>query len=742
VKLRHISVLGGLLLSIAIFAGHLLFSNHVIRDGFSELEQQHVLHVLDSARHELQNRLKQLDSTVNDWATWDDTYAYVRDRNDEYRNSNLPDETFESLELCSIIIRDIDGEVIFARAMSSKQRDETSLLTNLLRLNADDLPAIEDGKGGKGGIIYAAGDYHMVVSRPILTSEGLGPQRGTLVMVRPVTPEMVEDIGKGIGHPVRLSPPGDGSATGDRETVVNKDDNTAVGVGPLETLDGPRGILRVYVDRDMTAYGGKVATYNSIGIALAMIVFCLLAYLLLHFKVFRRLEALDTQIAVIRQKPDSAATVTAHGTDEIATLADSFNGLLEEIHSSHREQMAQAAEIASNERFLHQIMDSLSVGILLIRPKDRTILTINKHALELAGRTKEEIVGKVCHKLTCPAEINQCPILDRKQPEDLSRRELLTASGGSIPIMKSVAYVERNGEQLLLETIVDISEIERSRRELEKVKEGLEATVAARTSELAKANEDLIVLDKAKTLFLSSASHELRTPLTSILGFVKLMEKRFANSFSPVLSADESLAPRVRQFSENLSVVRGEAERLGRLVNDLLDLNKIESGSMEWRDAPLDMAALLTNVAEVFAGQAAEKPTVAFAVDPAPEQLTIMADPDRILQVLINLLNNAFKFTERGEVRLSVVPDGEFAQFRVKDTGRGIPAEDVEQVFDIFYQVWDETMRDSRQFGTGLGLAICRQIVSHYGGIIRVESEPGVGSTFLFTIPRMKPDDA
>jgi len=741
-KLRYISVLGGLLLSAAIFSGHLLFSSHVIRDGFAALESRHVQGVLNSARHELQNRLEQLNSTVNDWATWDDTYAYVRDRDMEYQNSNLPDETFETLGLCAIIIRDNDGEPVFARAVSSKERHEEALLAELLRLTAGPLPDIRDSEGGKGGIVYAANGYHLLVQRPILTSEGLGPSRGTLAMVRIVSPEMVEAIGNGIGHPVQLALPGDGPAPGDRDTVANRDKDFAVGTAPLDTLDGSRGAIRVTVSRDMTLYGDKVVAYNSIGIALAMVLFCLVAYLLLHFKVFKRLESLDAQIAAIRRAPDGAAAVSAHGADEIATLAGSFNGLLEEINRSHSEQMAQAAEIASNERFLHQVMDSLSVGILLIRPEDRTIVAVNKYALELAGRRRDEVEGKICHRLTCPAEINQCPILDRHQPEDLSRRELLTASGGTIPIMKSVAYVERNGERLLLETIVDISEIERSRRELERIKEGLEATVAARTSELAKANEDLILLDKAKTLFLSSASHELRTPLTSILGFVKLMEKRFTNTFGPILLEYGTLAPKVRQFAENLTVVRGEAERLGRLVNDLLDLNKIESGSMEWRDETLDLAALMANVGDVFAGQAGEKPEVAFVVDPVPEGLAIKADADRIMQVLINLLNNAFKFTERGEVRLSVVREGDFAQFRVRDTGRGIPAEDVEQVFDIFYQVWDETTRDSRQFGTGLGLAICRQIVSHYGGVIRVESELGTGSTFLFSIPLPKPEAA
>ncbi|CCH49943.1 cache domain-containing protein [Pseudodesulfovibrio piezophilus] len=250
-----------------------------------------------------------------------------------------------------------------------------------------------------------------------------------------------------------------------------------------------------------------------------------------------------------------------------------------------------------------------------------------------------------------------------------------------------------------------------------------------------EAEEKLIALDKAKTLFLSSASHELRTPLTSIIGFLRLMEKNFTKRFQPYLSREPEMRSHATRFKDNLGVVRGEADRLGRLVNDLLDLNKIEAGHMEWRDEVLTVRSVLTRAGQAIEAQARQKAGVDFMVDTTEGGQSLLADADRLHQVLINLLNNAFKYTETGHVILGASRTKHELVFFVTDTGRGIPEEDQEKVFDIFYQVNDPNMRSSKVFGTGLGLAISRQIVQHYGGQMQVESTLGMGSTFKFTIP-------
>jgi signal transduction histidine kinase len=250
------------------------------------------------------------------------------------------------------------------------------------------------------------------------------------------------------------------------------------------------------------------------------------------------------------------------------------------------------------------------------------------------------------------------------------------------------------------------------------------------------ANRSLQKMDMLKSAFLSSASHELRTPLTSVLGFAKLMHKRFRQTFLPLAKGDPHLESKAREFSENFLIIEQEGRRLTRLINDLLDLNKIESGRMEWRDRKLDLGELLGRALKAVQGQFASKPELELRSDIPGGLPSVYVDPDRITQVAINLLNNAAKFTEQGSVTLRAMPDGHnWVNIQVEDTGSGIPEEELERIFDKFYQSQQHDELSDKPLGTGLGLAICRQIVEHYGGRIWASSAEGRGSTFTFSLP-------
>ncbi len=187
---------------------------------------------------------------------------------------------------------------------------------------------------------------------------------------------------------------------------------------------------------------------------------------------------------------------------------------------------------------------------------------------------------------------------------------------------------------------------------------------------------------------------------------------------------------------ENFKIVRQETERLGRLVNDLLDLNKIEANRIDWRDSDVDVKKLVHSAANSIVGQFNDNPDIELIVDTPLSLPSLHVDGDRIHQVLINLLNNAAKFTEKGSVTVSVRESGEKAiEFSVTDTGTGISENDQAQIFEIFYQAQNGSEQYGPQFGTGLGLAICKEIVEHYNGKIWVESEVGKGSAFRFLIP-------
>jgi Na+/proline symporter/nitrogen-specific signal transduction histidine kinase len=239
------------------------------------------------------------------------------------------------------------------------------------------------------------------------------------------------------------------------------------------------------------------------------------------------------------------------------------------------------------------------------------------------------------------------------------------------------------------------------------------------TSEVRALNRQLASLDRLKDDFMSSVTHELRTPLTSIRAFAELMRD------------DPQMDPAQRQHFVDLIVA--ESERLSRLVNQVLDMAKIESGHAEWRNETIDLAALVAHAVETTAaGFQARGITVTVE---APAQVPALhADRDRILQVLLNLLSNAAKFAPQdgGRVTVRLQADAREARIEVRDNGPGVPPEQQRLVFEKFRQGGDARARPQ---GTGLGLPISRQIVEHYGGRMWLHSTPGEGACFGFALP-------
>jgi signal transduction histidine kinase len=236
-------------------------------------------------------------------------------------------------------------------------------------------------------------------------------------------------------------------------------------------------------------------------------------------------------------------------------------------------------------------------------------------------------------------------------------------------------------------------------------------------SDLAVAHQELLSLDEAKTNFLANVSHELRTPLTSI------------RAFSEILQSYPDDQETQREF---LQIITDESERLTRLVNDVLDVTKIESGQMDWRDERIDCSALLDQCARAFA-PLCEQSGLRFQQDVPLDLPEIRGDGDRLQQVVQNLLNNAMKFTAEGTVGLRATEREQELHISVWDTGVGIAPTDQERVFDKFQQVGDTLTGKPR--GTGLGLTICRDIVSHHGGRLTLTSQPSRGSTFTIILP-------
>ncbi len=239
--------------------------------------------------------------------------------------------------------------------------------------------------------------------------------------------------------------------------------------------------------------------------------------------------------------------------------------------------------------------------------------------------------------------------------------------------------------------------------------------------------------DAAKSSFLSTVSHELRTPLTSVLGFAKIIRRRLEERLFPLIPEDDRKVQQAKeQVIENLGVVVSEGERLTKLIDDVLDLAKIEAGKFTWNMATVSVSDVIERAIAATASLFEAK-KLGLLRDVEPDLPTITGDQDRLIQVIINLISNAVKFTDSGSVTCSARLRGDDLVVSVIDSGIGIATTDQPKVFEKFKQVGD-TLTDKPK-GTGLGLPICKEIVEYHGGKIWVESAPGRGSTFSFTLP-------
>jgi signal transduction histidine kinase/ActR/RegA family two-component response regulator/HAMP domain-containing protein len=394
-------------------------------------------------------------------------------------------------------------------------------------------------------------------------------------------------------------------------------------------------------------------------------------------------------------------------TDEIGSLATSLNQLISwvEFHTheleTNRNQLASMVEAQTQE--LRAIIDYLGDGLMVFNGASGEISRCNPRFTKMFSLRSQDVVGQL------PAEVLGADLVALIQQHNLDPHplsaEVALANGGIGQALISPMVSEGEGGALTLDgAVILVRDITQDKQ-----------------------------IDQMKTDFLSTVSHELRTPLTSVLGFAKLIQKKLEEVILPIVPMEERKTARsVQQVRDNLHIIVSEGERLTSLINDVLDIAKIEAGKVEWHMAPVAIATLV-NQAVAATSILAQNSNLPVIQDIAPDLPLVMVDRDRIIQVLINLLSNAIKFTEVGCVTCQVEQAEEMIVVRVTDTGMGLAPEDIEVVFEKFKQVGE--VMTNKPKGTGLGLPICKQIIEHHTGQIWAESELGQGSTFCFTVP-------
>ncbi len=401
--------------------------------------------------------------------------------------------------------------------------------------------------------------------------------------------------------------------------------------------------------------------------------------------------------------------------DEIGILAIAFNQMTLQLKTSG-EQLSEYSrtleqKVAQRTSEIKAIIDNMVDGLVVVDGEDR-IMQFNPALAGMIGLSSKAIAGaSVYREIFKDQEIAKLVKSTRENPKQVFSEEFNLPDRRIGKAVATSIYREVEESELITE--------------LSTIYLGTVILIRDITAEKE--------VDRMKTDFISTVSHELRTPLTSVLGFAKLIQKKLEESIFPLIQTDDKKVNRsVRQVTENLEIIVSEGTRLTKLINEVLDVAKIEAGKMQWS---MDILAITEVIDRAFSATSAlfEQKSLIPIREIESDLPNIYGDKDRLIQVVINLISNAVKFTESGHITCRVNLDQQSIVVSIIDQGVGISESDQPKVFEKFKQVGD-TLTDKPQ-GTGLGLPISREIVEHHGGKIWVESEIGKGSTFSFRLP-------
>jgi PAS domain S-box-containing protein len=468
----------------------------------------------------------------------------------------------------------------------------------------------------------------------------------------------------------------------------------------------------VYVGADQAAAlaGADQLANRDLAIILAGLAVVLIVMFVVYRGVTEPIRELTNRVR-LGPSGEQRRAAGAHGAAEIAGLSDDFDKLMATVKHELAERLLSEQAVRLSERNYRTLFEGHPEPMWLYDTDTLAFLEVNDAAVERYGYTRNEFLGMTIKDIRPPQDLPKFLELMSIPPPTFEKtgpwRHLLK-NGSAVQVLitsHAVTFGERDARFVLAE---DLTESQRLELELHQSQARAEAN-----AELSRAKDEMV----------SMVSHEMRTPLSSIVGFTELLATR-----------EVSLVQR----REYLAVMLQEGHRLTALINDFLDLRRIEGGHLTMRFAPADVSALIKRAVELFSEDAASPAHTPIKIRLPDDIPLVRADSDSIFRVIANLLSNARKYSPDGGAIIvgATVVDGMVEVF-VKDSGLGIPPEALSQLFRKFYRVDAPDRRAIK--GTGLGLAISKNIVEAHGGKIGASSEgPGKGALFHFTIPMIR----
>lgn len=432
-----------------------------------------------------------------------------------------------------------------------------------------------------------------------------------------------------------------------------------------------------------------------------------------HSREFRLLRGEQTIHVLVEAM--SARTAGDAETDE-----NESDCRLAVIDVSERKKAEES--LRQSETIYRALVDNIDIGITLI-DANFAIVRTNPAQAKFFGKEQQEFVGKNCFEefaqigLVC----EHCPGTKAMATRQPAEAEFVGARNDGrrfVARVRACPWLDPDGKAMgFIEIVEDITE----RKRIEKQIEEFAVVIAAKNEELEERTMAMETATRAKDDFLAGMSHELRTPLNAIIGFSEGLLERIDRH--PLNDHQQS---RIR-------AIKNSGEHLLMLVNGMLDLAKMESGKVQLNPTTFDMRAVADEIRDTAEALLKDKPEVRFELELEKHMPMITSDRDKVRQILNNVLSNAVKFTKQGSITIRIRRKGTAFVIEVKDTGVGIPAKYVGQVFDKFFQVPSASERALK--GSGLGLAICKAYAELLGGTMVLQSVEGQGTTLTITLP-------
>jgi sensor domain CHASE-containing protein/signal transduction histidine kinase len=665
----------------------------ILLSSFSDLEAQDTIKNTGKIEQAIAWEALSIDRTARDWAFWDDTYEFVNTLDPEYLESNLEDNTLYDLDLNVMLFVNKSGVMVYPMSVDLVNRTHVPVSTGLLERIDSGLLTTQENTDYIQGVILLEEGPMLIIGRPILLSIEEGPSAGTLILGKYIDSSYIASLEERTQSSLSIytlneeMPPDfqdafDEAFRGEGNAVNILGDDRVAGYFMLRDPTGePVALMRADYPRDLYAQGKKTLTYIYGFLLLSGIVIGTATKFSLDSLLVSRLIAIDSFLEKVKRENDISKQLEVEGEDEIHRLSKGINEMLSSIRLAEQ-------ELKSREYEKKFILDSLE-EIVVLRDPNFNIRWANQAAL----KNRDLLTVEVKELTSDSVKATDREIIQKPRYPQASgwTDQEFTSSEGKTWLLRSI-----------LETGVEITE--RKNYEIE----------------LFRAKHDAEVANHTKSDFLANMSHELRTPLNSIIGFSDLLYDKVYGELN------EKQIKAVGNISSS-------GKHLLNLINEILDLSKVEAGSFELHYSTFWLAEAFAEVRDMLFPFAASK-GIKIKLEIENSLPRVSADRERIMQVLSNLITNAVKFSnENGCIRVKAAQDNNFIKIAVSDEGIGIAAADHYKLFKPFSQIDSSSSRKYQ--GTGLGLALVKEIVQLHGGSVWFESEAGKGSTFGFSIP-------